>query len=601
MLSIDYRSNPTSPNYGKHWTSHEVIAAFEPSTETLNSVRDWIVHHGSIAHERITHSDNKAWFVFEATAEEAENLLKTEYHEYVHSETGSSMAACDKYHVPKALREHIDFITPGVKGARLAPRLDKRGVEASRKHGHRRPKPKPVPDELSRFITAEDLSTCDVAITPACIRALYDIPLQNPNANVSSNNSMGIFEMGDFYSQKDLNLFYANFTPYIPKGTKPIANLIDGEIGPVPADYAGGEASLDFQLAIPIIYPQNTTLYEVDDPYYTVSGRSNRTGIFNTFLDAIDGSYCTYSAYGETGNDPVLDPIYPNPHKYGYKGDLMCGVYKPTNVISISYGEQEQDLPAYYQKRQCDEFLKLGLQGVSIFVASGDTGVGGLHGDGANKNGCLGDGTIFSPTQPNSCPWLTNVGASKVYEGNSIHDPESAANVPQGWKNDSHYSSGGGFSNLFTAPDYQIDAIDKFFTDHDPGYPYYTDGQYNSSDGGIYNRNGRGIPDVAANGDNIVIYLGGEPATMYGTSASAPIFAAVINRIIEARLAVGKGPVGFINPVLYQNPQVLNDIVNGTNPGCGSKGFAAVEGWDPVTGLGTPNYPKMEELWLGLP
>jgi tripeptidyl-peptidase-1 len=55
----------------------------------------------------------------------------------------------------------------------------------------------------------------------------------------------------------------------------------------------------------------------------------------------------------------------------------MCGVYKPTNVMSISYGEQEQDLPAYYQKRQCNEWLKLGMQGVSIFVASGDTGVGG--------------------------------------------------------------------------------------------------------------------------------------------------------------------------------------------------------------------------------
>lgn len=46
---------------------------------------------------------------------------------------------------------------------------------------------------------------------------------------------------------------------------------------------------------------------------------------------------------------------------------------------------------------------------------------------------------------------------------------------------------------------------------------------------------------------------------------------------------------------------MLNDIVNGTNLGCDSRGFQAVPGWDPVTGLGTANYPKMKALWLELP
>lgn len=106
--------------------------------------------------------------------------------------------------------------------------------------------------------------------------------------------------------------------------------------------------------------------------YYAYGGNGTQLGIFNTFFDALDGSYCTYSAYGETGNDPVLDPTYPDPN--GYEGPLECGVYAPTNVITISYGVYENDLPAYYQERQCNEFLKLALQGVSIFVASGDTG-----------------------------------------------------------------------------------------------------------------------------------------------------------------------------------------------------------------------------------
>lgn len=64
-----------------------------------------------------------------------------------------------------------------------------------------------------------------------------------------------------------------------------------------------------------------------------------------------------------------------------------------------------------------------------------------------------------------------------------------------------------------------------------------------------------------------------------GTSAAAPIFASVINRINEERIAIGKAPVGFINPTLYAHPEVLNDVYNGTNLGCVDGGFPAVKGW----------------------
>ena len=76
------------------------------------------------------------------------------------------------------------------------------------------------------------------------------------------------------------------------------------------------------------------------------------------------------------------------------------------------------------------------------------------------------------------------------------------------------------------------------------------------------------MPDVAANGDNAATYVGGQFMHFGGTSMSTPIFASIINRINEERLHVGKGPVGFINAVLYAHPEVLNDITNGTNPGC---------------------------------
>jgi tripeptidyl-peptidase-1 len=565
-------SHPESPNFGKHWTSDEVIAKFAPSNETLTAVRDWLVKNG-ISDRRITHSDNKAWFAFDATTQEVEDLLHTQYHEFEHSSTGNYAAACDEYHVPKHIQKHIDFISPGVKGANLRKRGSKKAKRTLRKSPARKQAPF-MPTNIS------SLSTCDQVMTPACIQALYQITPNDPYAEVSLNNSLGIFEEGDYYAQQDLNRFFGNFTPYIPNGTHPIPNFIDGAKAPVSLQLAGGESDLDFQLAYPLVYPQTTTLYQTDDIYYAFGNDPNATGLFNTFFDAIDGSYCTYSAYGETGDDPVLDPKYPDTAaSNGYKGSLQCGVYKPTNVISISYGEQEQDLPAYYQERQCNELLKLGLQGVSIIVASGDTGVGGIRGDGS-VNGCLGsNATVFSPTYPNSCPWLTNVGGTKIYPGHTVYEPESAVNDPE-----SGYSSGGGFSNLFDIPSYQASAIKTYFEEHEPPYKYYTNGQYNSSGGGVYNRNGRGIPDVAANGDNFGIFNAGKFILEGGTSGSAPIFASIINRIVEERIAAGKGPLGFVNPTLYEHPEVLNDIINGTNPGCGTQGFSAVKGWDPVTG-----------------
>ena len=89
-----------------------------------------------------------------------------------------------------------------------------------------------------------------------------------------------------------------------------------------------------------------------------------------------------------------------------------------------------------------------------------------------------------------------------------------------------------------------------------------------------------------------------------GTSFAAPLLAAIFNRINEERIRVGKRPVGFVNPTLYQHPELLNDIVSGHNPGwkCSRNyGFDCTAGWDPVTGLGTPNYPKLLELFMGLP
>jgi len=60
-----------------------------------------------------------------------------------------------------------------------------------------------------------------------------------------------------------LTPYEANFTSYIPQGTHPKLDSIDGAVAPVATEDAGGESDLDFQLAYPIVYPIEVVLYQV--------------------------------------------------------------------------------------------------------------------------------------------------------------------------------------------------------------------------------------------------------------------------------------------------------------------------------------------------
>ncbi|CZR58662.1 related to serine protease [Phialocephala subalpina] len=592
-------SHPDSPNFGKHWTADEVHDIFAPAQDAVEAVRDWLISAGVKATE-IVHSDNKGWLAMNIPTWQAEELFQTEYHEHIHSDSGAVKVGCDEYYLPDHIRPHVDYITPGVK---LSATLKKSKTKRS-STPHHKPGPfKKLPGHFSHWVppTAAgtlpaDLQDCGRNITPTCLKALYQIP----NATIKDSvNQLGLYESGDIYSQEDLNSFFADYAPYVPQGTHPLLDSIDGGQAPVDpgSEYNTGESDIDMDIAYSLIYPQTVTLYQVDDNIEAFTD-----GGFNTFLDALDGSYCTYTAYNITGNSPGVDAVYPDPADGGYKGPLQCGTYKPTRVISVSYGVSEYDAPLNYTRRQCNEFLKLGLQGHTFLWASGDYGVASFPGD-DNDNGCLGDdSTIYNPSFP-TCPYVTNVGATRLYDDQTVLDEESAmqANLGPGAE---LFSSAGGFANYFPVPDYQKSAVASYFEYHDPGLPYYTinaDASNIGEGGGLYNRVGRGFPDVSANGAEFRAYNNQTLYHFYGTSLAAPIWGSIITLINEERTLIGKGPVGFINPTLYANAWALNDIVNGSNPGCGSAGFAAVKGWDPVTGLGTPSFPKLLALWLGLP
>jgi tripeptidyl-peptidase-1 len=249
------------------------------------------------------------------------------------------------------------------------------------------------------------------------------------------------------------------------------------------------------------------------------------------------------------------------------------------NSISISYGENEQEIPVSYAKQVCQLFGQLGARGKSIIFSSGDSGTGDycISNDGKNT-------LKFQPQFPASCPYVTSVGSTRYIQ------PEVAV-----------FFSSGGFSNIWSRPAYQDLAISTYFK------------QLGSKNAGFYNVSGRGFPDVAAQGQNFRVIDKGVDKGYRGTSCSAPAFNAIIALLNSARVSSGLPTLGFLNPWIYSVGQLgLTDITTGKGTGCNGLSrfniapngspvipgaeWAAVKGWDPVTGLGTPDFGKLLKL-----
>ncbi|KAF8264387.1 subtilisin-like protein [Lactarius quietus] len=231
-------------------------------------------------------------------------------------------------------------------------------------------------------------------------------------------------------------------------------------------------------------------------------------------------------------------------------------------TISTSYYNNEVLFPRGRAEYLCYLYAQLGARGVSILFPTGNDGVG--------EGRCLTrDGSVrFTPTFPATCPWVTAVGGTTRY-------------LPEwGWD-----FSGGGFSDYFERPIYQQQAVATFFQDLGTQYQ------------GLYNASGRGIPDVAAQATGFRIFHNGFEVPDSGTSGSSPIVAGIISLLNDYRISTGNPPLGFLNPWLYGGGLAgLNDITRGSNLGCGTPGFPAIVGWDPITGLGTPDFERLLQI-----
>nr|GAT55465.1 family S53 protease-like protein [Mycena chlorophos] len=248
---------------------------------------------------------------------------------------------------------------------------------------------------------------------------------------------------------------------------------------------------------------------------------------------------------------------------------LINSTSRPT-VLTTSYGFDEEDVTFPVYEGLCNAYMQLGALGTSLLFASGDGGVAG------NDFEC----TTFVPTGPSSCPWVTSVGSSQAVLENFTKNNFTTIGA---------FFSSGGFSNYFPAPAYQQAAVSAYVKSLGDEYA------------GLYNTTGRGFPDVSAEGINFVVVAANTTGLVEGTSCSSPVFASVVALLNAELLAANKPVLGFLNPFLYSpaGQAALTDVIGGTNPGCNTNGFNATAGWDPVTGLGTPDYTKLRAA-LGL-
>ncbi|HEV8461052.1 MAG TPA: S53 family peptidase [Gaiellaceae bacterium] len=274
------------------------------------------------------------------------------------------------------------------------------------------------------------------------------------------------------------------------------------------------------------------------------------------------------------------------------------------NVISQSFASAEDAFgSAHSLENLRDAFKAAAAGGVTVLGSSGDGGTANGTKQPTGKGGSL----IPYPTVewPASDPLVTGVGGTYL-----CTDPNAAAGAPRtvdstdppakcqafpgvaevGWT-----FSGGGFSHVFAKPAYQL-----------------TLPAGSTAIGAM-----RGVPDIglqASAGTGALVYLtlppdgnsglicGASPCStgwydIGGTSLSCPQWAGLVAIADQ----INGGGLGLINPALYRiasDPahyaQDFYDVTTGNNTADPSvPGYPATPGWDPITGLGTPNAARL--------
>jgi kumamolisin len=336
------------------------------------------------------------------------------------------------------------------------------------------------------------------SFTPVQLASLYGYPQAT-----GTGQCVGIIELGGGFTTSDLQAYFSKLKITTPSVT---AVSVDNAQNTPTGDANGpdGEVMLDIEVVGAVAPQANIAVYFAPN---TDAG----------FLDAVTTAI----------HDATRKP----------------------SVISISWGSAESTWTKQSMTAMDSAFQDAVTLGVTICVASGDSGSSDGVSDGA-------DHVDF----PASSPHALACG------GTSLQASKTAITTETVWNDGADGGAGGGgVSSVFALPTWQSGL------------------QTTNASGQRTPLSKRGVPDVAGDADPQTGYdvrIDGTDTVIGGTSAVAPLWSGLLALVNQL---TGK-PVGYVHPVLYKNPAAFRDITQGNNGD-----FYASAGWDACTGLGSPN------------
>lgn len=408
-------STPGNAAYGQHLDYDEVNALFAPTSAATSAVKSWLTSAG-VTQSSV--SEDGHWISFATTVGNANTMLSTTFKKYENS--GVQKLRTTQYSVPDEVSAYVDLISPTTyfgKTTAFRPTM---------------------PATKTRAVEATNVkvdASCSTSITPKCLKELYNVGNYTPEVKYGSRVGFGSF-LNQSANYADLADYEKYFN--IPSQNFSVVLINGGVDDQDPTTAQVGEADLDVQNIVGVSHPLPVTEFITggSPPYIPDLGTPTDT------------------------NEPYL-PYY------------QYLLSKPNSelpqVISNSYGDDEQTVPKSYAIRVCNMIGMMGLRGISILESSGDTGVGASCKTNDGKNT-----TRFNPQFPGTCPYIISVGGTQAVS------PEVA------WD-----AGSGGFSDYFPQPIYQAAAVDNYLVNHiSPSTKKYYSKYTNFA--------GRGFPDISA-------------------------------------------------------------------------------------------------------
>ncbi|KAG9242538.1 tripeptidyl peptidase-like protein [Calycina marina] len=536
-------SDPKHRRYGKHLSVAEVHELMKPANDTFTLVHEWLADN-DIHPSRLNYSPAKDWINMKLPVSTVERMLDAEYFVFKH-EHGHQVVRAPKWSLPIHLHNHVDVIQPTTSFMKHHSSIST-SFSGTSKDKRRNVYPANFP-QPSTSHAGKIMQACGgSAVTSLCLRTLYGTADYMPSS--MSGNLIGMANYGGEASNiSDINLYMRQYRP------DAYETLRRGSY--IKFESVNGGENLQRQRS-----KQDLSL------------KKGQTGdlVAQTILGIT--SLKPLTVYSTAGISPWYQPDQAHPYNLN-EPFLKWALYViaqplPPSVIVTAYSDDEQTVPINYARRVCGDFMALGARGVSMIFSSGDNGVGQSSYCSSNDGN---QSPEFVPMFPASCPWVTTVGATKCFF------PESVAG-----DGNSGLASGGGFSKYFIQPQFQKAAIAAYLQ------------RLGNEHEGMFNPEGRGYPDISAQGMGIASIWNGQELIEDGTAAAAATAGAIFALVNDARLRNGLGVLGFLNPLLYTGlGNSFNDVIKGSTTGCGGRGFSASVGWDPASGWGTPNFPKI--------